>query len=92
MLCSVLRLELKDPTGHAVRMAIDMGVNRSFIHLLRSGMGKGKSAEELEEERHLVVHSRVWFCVSPRILAMNVVPTVSTSCILLSTSQSPRIF
>jgi hypothetical protein len=44
-------------------MAIDMGINRSFIHLLRSGMGKGKSREELEEERHLVVHSRVWFCV-----------------------------
>lgn len=52
------------PGGHAVRMAIDMGINRSFIMLLRSGMGKGKSKAELEEERHLVVHSRVWFCVS----------------------------
>lgn len=49
--------------GHAVRMAIDMGINKSFIQLLRSGMGKGKSREELEEERHLVVHSRTWFCV-----------------------------
>ncbi|ODO03333.1 hypothetical protein L198_02178 [Cryptococcus wingfieldii CBS 7118] len=49
------------PGGHAVRMAIDMGINRSFIHLLRSGMGKGKSAQELEQERSLVVHSRVWF-------------------------------
>jgi hypothetical protein len=45
-------------------MAIDMGVNRSFSQLLRSGMGKGKTPEELEEERHLVVHSRVWFYVS----------------------------
>lgn len=45
-------------------MAIDMGVNRAFIQLLRTGMGKNKSREELEEERHLVVHSRVWFCVS----------------------------
>jgi hypothetical protein len=52
------------PGGHAVRMAIDMGINRSFIQLLRSGMGKGKSKAELEEERQLVVHSRVWFCVS----------------------------
>jgi uncharacterized membrane protein YqiK len=53
--------------GHAVRMAIDMGVNRSFLHLLRSGMGKGKTVEELEEERHLVVQSRVWFCVSQQL-------------------------
>jgi len=52
------------PGGHAVRMAVDMGINRSFVALLRSGMGKGKSSEELEEERHLVVQSRVWFCVS----------------------------
>jgi hypothetical protein len=52
------------PGGHAVRMAVDMGINRSFVTLLRSGMGKGKSAEELEEERDLVVQSRVWFCVS----------------------------
>lgn len=52
------------PGGHAVRMAVDMGINRSFVTLLRSGMGKGKSAEELEDERHLVVQSRVWFCVS----------------------------
>lgn len=52
------------PGGHAVRMALDMGINRSFIKLLRGGMGKGKSPEELEEERPLVVQSRVWFCVS----------------------------
>jgi len=58
------------PGGHAVRMAIDMGLNRSFIRLLRSGMGKGKSEVELEEERHLLVHSRVWFCVSLRGFAL----------------------
>jgi hypothetical protein len=52
------------PGGHAVRMAVDMGINRSFVTLLRSGMGKGKSHDELEEERDLVVQSRVWFCVS----------------------------
>lgn len=54
--------------GHAVRMAIDMGINRSFMQLLRTGMGKGKTMEQLEEERHLVVHSRVWLCVSSVIL------------------------
>jgi len=53
------------PGGHAVRMAVDMGINRSFVTLLRSGMGKGKSPEELEEDRDLVVQSRVWFCVNP---------------------------
>ncbi|KAL1406859.1 hypothetical protein Q8F55_006268 [Vanrija albida] len=51
------------PGGHAVRMALDMGINKSFIKLLRTGMGKGKTPEELEEERPLVVHSRVWFCL-----------------------------
>ncbi len=51
------------PGGHAVRMALDMGINKSFIKLLRSGMGKGKTPEQLEEERPLVVHSRVWFCL-----------------------------
>lgn len=51
------------PGGHAVRMALDIGINKSYIKLLRSGMGKGKTPEELEEERPLVVHSRVWFCL-----------------------------
>ena len=45
-------------------MAIDMGLNRSFLHLLRTGVGKGKTPEQLEEERYLVVQSRIWFCVS----------------------------
>ncbi|KAK4689740.1 large subunit ribosomal protein L4, partial [Tremellales sp. Uapishka_1] len=49
--------------GHAVRMAIDMGINTAFDRLLKSGMGKGKTPDELEEERPLVVHSRVWFCL-----------------------------
>ncbi|WVQ98787.1 hypothetical protein IAU59_005918 [Kwoniella sp. CBS 9459] len=51
------------PGGHAVRMAVDMGINRSFLYLLRTGMGKGRSKEELEEERSLVVQSRVWLCL-----------------------------
>ncbi|WWC89988.1 uncharacterized protein L201_004918 [Kwoniella dendrophila CBS 6074] len=51
------------PGGHAVRMALDMGINRSFLHLLRTGMGKGKSEAELEQEKTLVVQSRVWLCL-----------------------------
>lgn len=52
------------PGGHAVRMGIDMGINHSFMQLLRTGMGKGKNPQQLAEERHLVVQSRTWFCVS----------------------------
>lgn len=52
------------PGGHAVRMALDLGINQAFLLLLKSGMGAGKSKSELEEERPLVVQARVWFCVS----------------------------
>ncbi|WWC69418.1 uncharacterized protein I206_103357 [Kwoniella pini CBS 10737] len=51
------------PGGHAVRLALDMGINRSFLHLLRTGMGKGKSETDLEQERSLVVQSRTWLCL-----------------------------
>lgn len=54
-----------DKSGHAVRMAIDMGVNDAFGKLLRSGMGANKTGADLEKERNLVVQARVWFCVSP---------------------------
>jgi hypothetical protein len=53
-------------SGHAVRMAIDLGINRSFSQLLKSGMGADKTPAELEKERDLVVKSRVWFSVGPR--------------------------
>ena len=49
-------------------MAIDMGINRSFERLLRDGMGKGMTQEQIEEDRPLVVHSRVWFCVSSQAI------------------------
>ncbi|WRT67181.1 uncharacterized protein IL334_004147 [Kwoniella shivajii] len=51
------------PGGHAVRMAVDMGINRSFLHLLRTGMGKQKPEANMEEERALVIQSRVWLCL-----------------------------
>lgn len=49
------------PSGHAVRMAIDMGLNKSFEKLVATGMGAGKSRYQLEEERDLVIGARVWF-------------------------------
>lgn len=66
-------------------MAVDMGINRSFVTLLRSGMGKHKGPEELEEERHLVVQSRVWFCVGYSLLrATSEGIELTISCIWLS--------
>jgi hypothetical protein len=44
-----------------------MGINHSFMQLLRTGMGKGKNPQQLAEERHLVVQSRTWFCVSHQV-------------------------
>lgn len=49
--------------GHAVRLAMDLGLNRAFNELLQTGMGTGKSGAELERERALVEKARVWFCV-----------------------------
>ncbi|KAL7423972.1 hypothetical protein Q5752_001557 [Cryptotrichosporon argae] len=49
--------------GHAVRSAIDLGLNRSFLQLLRTGMGTGKGAAELEREMPLVVNTRTWFAL-----------------------------
>lgn len=55
-------------TGHAVRLAMDMGLNRAFNELLQSGMGSRKTSAELERERALVEKARVWFCVGILIL------------------------
>lgn len=51
------------PTGHAVRMALDMELNHCFMKLLRDNMGQGKTPEQLEGDRDIVVGSRVWFCL-----------------------------
>jgi hypothetical protein len=44
-------------------MAIDLGLNRSFLRLRETGMGGGKMSAELEEDRELVYTSRIWFSV-----------------------------
>lgn len=44
-------------------MAIDLGLNRSFLRLRETGMGDGKTSAELEEDRELVYTSRIWFSV-----------------------------
>ncbi|KAJ9102354.1 hypothetical protein QFC21_002754 [Naganishia friedmannii] len=51
------------PTGHAVRMALDMELNHCFMKLLRDNMGQGKTPDQLDSDRDLVVGARVWFCL-----------------------------
>ncbi len=51
------------PGGHAVRMAVDMGLDKCFTKLVRLGMGVGKKPEEVEDQRPLVIGARVWFCL-----------------------------
>ncbi|GFZ52232.1 hypothetical protein JCM24511_10005 [Saitozyma sp. JCM 24511] len=48
------------PGGHAVRMAMDMGLYRCLPSLVQTGMGKGKSSEDLKEDRSLVTGARCW--------------------------------
>ncbi|ORY32276.1 hypothetical protein BCR39DRAFT_45188 [Naematelia encephala] len=48
------------PGGHAIRIAMDMGLYRCLPILASGGMGRGKSVAELKEEYALVVGARVW--------------------------------
>jgi hypothetical protein len=43
---------------------MDMGLYRCLPYLIRTGMGRGKHAAQLEKERPVVVGARVWMAVS----------------------------
>ncbi|KAI0674849.1 hypothetical protein C8Q78DRAFT_504835 [Trametes maxima] len=47
------------PSGHAMRMALDLGLHRALEKLADDG---GKKRTE-EEERNLVVSARIWLCL-----------------------------
>ncbi|KAL7409659.1 hypothetical protein BDY24DRAFT_402566 [Mrakia frigida] len=47
--------------GHAVRLGMDIGCNEAFYKLLATGMGAGKTGDELEADRVLVSKARVGF-------------------------------
>ncbi|KAI0268642.1 hypothetical protein BC834DRAFT_866568 [Gloeopeniophorella convolvens] len=47
------------PSGHAMRMALDLGLHRA-LEKLADSTGKKRSEEE---ERDLVVSSRIWLCL-----------------------------
>jgi len=51
--------------GHAVRMALDMGLYRCLPYLVRTGMGADKTPEQLKDEQPLVTGARVWLTVRP---------------------------
>ena len=47
--------------GHAVRLGMDIGCTEAFYQLLATGMGAGKTGDELEADRVLVSKARVGF-------------------------------
>lgn len=49
--------------GHAVRLAFEVGCHSAFLRLVASGMGANKTPQQLEEDRPLVVLTRVWYAL-----------------------------
>ena len=58
------------PGGHAMRIAMDMGLYRCLPLLAQGGMGSGKKGFELREEWPLVVGARVWLTVSNLVFSL----------------------
>lgn len=48
------------PGGHAVRMAMDLGLHHCLPYLTDRDTDIHKSHEELAQERHIVVGARIW--------------------------------
>lgn len=46
--------------------SVDMEMHRCLPVLQEQNMGAGKTADELEKDRPLVIGARVWLAVSPR--------------------------
>lgn len=42
---------------------LDMGLYRCLPYLVETGMGAGKTPEELDEERNMVIGARVWLAL-----------------------------
>jgi hypothetical protein len=72
------------PGGHALRMAMDMGLYRCLPLLVQGGMGKGKTKEGLRQEWGLVVGTRVWLTVSA--IRRRFFPGADCSCIRWNSS------
>ncbi|KAF8608925.1 hypothetical protein BDV93DRAFT_433742 [Ceratobasidium sp. AG-I] len=50
------------PSGHAMRMALDLGLHRA-LEKLADGPSDGTSKRSEAEERDLVVSARIWLCL-----------------------------
>ncbi|EIW72511.1 hypothetical protein TREMEDRAFT_41800 [Tremella mesenterica DSM 1558] len=50
--------------GHAMRIAMDMGLYRCLPYLAQNGMGAGKTPDQIREDYPLVVGARMWLAVS----------------------------
>ena len=48
------------PSGHAMRMALDLGLHRALEKLAETNSVRVRSQEE---ERDLVVSARIWLCL-----------------------------
>jgi hypothetical protein len=45
-----------------------MGLWKCLPYLVQAGMGAGKTAEEIKDERPLVIGARVWLTVSASVI------------------------
>ncbi|WVQ97571.1 hypothetical protein IAU59_004685 [Kwoniella sp. CBS 9459] len=52
------------PGGHAIRIAMDLGLHKCLPSLVESGMGARKKDEEIELDRPIVAGARVWLTLS----------------------------
>lgn len=48
------------PGGHALRIAMDMGLYRCLPYLAQSGMGQNKPVDQIRADYPMVVGARVW--------------------------------
>ncbi|RXK36515.1 hypothetical protein M231_06237 [Tremella mesenterica] len=51
------------PGGHAMRIAMDMGLYRCLPYLAQNGMGAGKTPDQIREDYPLVVGARMWLAI-----------------------------
>ena len=59
-----VRLVSASRTGAVLTVRVDMEMHRCLPVLQEQNMGAGKTAEELEKDRPLVIGARVWLAVS----------------------------
>ncbi|WOO82902.1 Protein priB [Vanrija pseudolonga] len=59
------------PVNHANAVAVDMGLYRCLPNLIATGMGAGRTPDELEADRRCVMGARLWLVLTRFKLAMS---------------------